>query len=405
MAQSLFGLTPEQIQEARRMQQQQAINQQAQSFGMFGPLYAAGRGMAQQGIGALAQGLFPDAQQDPMLQQATALQGLRQQYAGVDLSDPNNLLKLAADLSGVGAVEQAMQVAQQARSIAPKSPFSSIDQSKFTPESIQKFITAGGKDSDRVVLDPIEKKDSIKPTPTFQQEAGGLGIPLQPTLDLYTPEQIAQVNDALKAKDMEKARASASRLDARLNFDNPSDRVKAVSEINSNLKPYSEPVVQTTRAIQLAINKTSPFAQKGFETAVGDIFGGQVRAQAEIERLRNSGNLGERLTNTLSLFLSGNIGRATRDDQLEVLMSLYELNRNQYDDFVQPYRAAVGEKADAIAPLAKDRFKLPKLQPGKQYIPMSVVVANELKKGESFESGGQTYVYNGDGTISPVKGQ
>jgi hypothetical protein len=73
--------------------------------------------MAQQGIGALAQGLFPDAQQDPMLQQATALQGLRQQYAGVDLSDPNNLLKLATDLSGVGAVEQAIGVAQQARAI------------------------------------------------------------------------------------------------------------------------------------------------------------------------------------------------------------------------------------------------------------------------------------------------
>lgn len=396
--QSLFGgVDPYKIQRENIQQLFAPIQQAQDPYSKIGASLGVLGGMALFGM-----------PKDPRLAKVTEIQQTVQQVMGEapdEATFAERLPLLQQAFTEKGLIDQAAIVADRIKALTPKSPFSTIDQSKFTPESIQAFIAAGAKDSDRILLDPIEKKDSIKPTPTFQQAAGGLGIPLQPTLDLYTPDQIRQVNDALKANDMEKARASAARLEAKLNFDNPSDRVKAVSEVNSNLKPYAEPLVQTTRAIQLAVNRTSPFAQKGFETAVGDIFGGQVRAQAEIERLRNSGNLGERLTNTLSLFLSGNIGKATRDDQMEVLMSLYELNRNQYDNFVEPYRAAVGDKADAIAPFAKDRFKLPKLPPGRQYIPMSVVVANELKKGEPFESGGQTYVYNGDGTISPVKGK
>jgi hypothetical protein len=396
--QSLFGgIDPYKIQRENMQQLFAPIQQAKDPYSKIGAALGTLGGMALFGM-----------PKDPRLAKVTEVQQTVQQVMGEapdEATFAERLPLLQQAFTEKGLIDQAAIVAERIKALTPKSPFSSIDQSKFTPESIKKFITAGAKDSDRVLLDPIEKKDSIKPTPTFQQAAGGLGIPLQPTLDLYTPDQIRKVNDALKENDMEKARASAARLEARLNFDSPSDRVKAVSEINSNLKPYAEPLVETIKSIQLGLSKTSPFAQKGFETAVGGVFGGLQRAQAEIERLRNSGNLGERLTNTLSLFLSGNIGEATRDDQMEVLMSLYELNRNQYDNFVEPYRAAVGDKADAIAPFAQDRFKLPKLQPGRQYIPMSVVVANELKKGESFESGGQTYVYNGDGTISPVKGQ
>jgi hypothetical protein len=120
MAQSLFGLTPEQIQEARRMQQQQAINQQAQSFGMFGPLYAAGRGMAQQGIQSLA-GLFPGAGQDPTLQRATITQSIVEKYKGQDFNDPSVLSKMASEFSEAGQPELAMQLGEKARSLLPKT--------------------------------------------------------------------------------------------------------------------------------------------------------------------------------------------------------------------------------------------------------------------------------------------
>jgi len=120
MAQSLFGLTPDQVQEARRLQQQQAINQQAQSFGMFGPLYAAGRGMSQQGVESLA-GLFPGAKQDPMLQKATTTQSIVEKYRGQDFNDPFVLTKMASEFSEAGIPDLAIQLGDKARSMLPKT--------------------------------------------------------------------------------------------------------------------------------------------------------------------------------------------------------------------------------------------------------------------------------------------
>jgi len=131
MAQSLFGLTPEQIQEARRLRQEEAINRQAEQFGMFGPLYAAGRGMAQQGIESLA-GLFPGAKQDPMLQRASTTQSIIEKYKGQNFNDPSVLTRMATDFSEAGIPDVAMQLGEQARALTPKvsrtvvSPGSSV---------------------------------------------------------------------------------------------------------------------------------------------------------------------------------------------------------------------------------------------------------------------------------------
>ena len=123
MAQSLFGLTPEQIQQARQLQQQQAINQQAQSFGIFGPLYAASRGLSQTGINALAQGLFPEAQ-DPALRRATTTQSIVDKYKGQDINDPDILRRMALDFSNAGLTDVALQVGEAAskRVKAPEDP-------------------------------------------------------------------------------------------------------------------------------------------------------------------------------------------------------------------------------------------------------------------------------------------
>jgi hypothetical protein len=112
MAQSLFGLTPEQIQEARRLRQEEAINRQAQQFGMFGPLYAAGRGMAQQGIESIA-GLF-SGMQDPQLQKATNIQNL---VKGKDLTNSTQLASLAQELTQLGYTQEAALVAAEAQKL------------------------------------------------------------------------------------------------------------------------------------------------------------------------------------------------------------------------------------------------------------------------------------------------
>jgi hypothetical protein len=145
MAQSLFGLTPEQIQQARQLQQQQAINQQAQSFGMFGPLYAASRGLSQTGINALAQGLFPEAQ-DPALRRATTTQAIVDKYKGQNINDPMVLTNMATEFSNAGFPELALQLGEEANKRKPKaaeSPFAKINPKDYTPESVRQFAQTG----------------------------------------------------------------------------------------------------------------------------------------------------------------------------------------------------------------------------------------------------------------------
>jgi len=288
MAQSLFGLTPEQIQEARRMQQQQAINQQAQSFGMFGPLYAAGRGMAQQGIGQLAN-LFPDAQQDPMLQQATALQGLRQQYAGVDLSDPNNLLKLATDLSGVGAVEQAMQVAQQARTIQENQQKLQADLSlKEAQTAKASRVTEAGQKGIVVppgglVIDPVtgrviaegtpQRAAEQKPSPESKRynELIALGVdPERARAIAYKTESVdfrRELEESKQSQNREKKEAQQSSIIS--SIDNIMNTIgtaeKQISGLSSGTLGAPLSLIPGTTARDLASNLETIKANLGFD--------------------------------------------------------------------------------------------------------------------------------------------
>jgi len=348
-----------------------------------------------QGIGS-AFGQMP--QQDRKRQVFQQLvQQLSQQ--GVDISTSDGMVQLAQKLSSMPGFEgEALNLRQKAAQMAQQAQAAGLE-TQFKRSQIAKNIADAQKSA--------REGGAIKPTATFSQVARGLGLPAYPDINQYTPDQVIKINDAIKQQDLDKARASAANVVAKVNMDTPESQMKAISEVNTNLKPYAEPLVNAIQGIQLGMMRESPFAQKGFETTVGNIFGNQVRAQAEIERLRNSGNLGERLTNTLSLFLSGKIGEATKEDQMEVLLALYAHNNNQYDTFAEPYRSAIKDpqKANQLAPLSPTRFPLPALPPGKQYIPMSAVVANELKKNEQFKYKGEIYKYNGDGTISKVKGK
>jgi hypothetical protein len=220
MAQSLFGLTPEQIQQARQLQQQQAINEQAKSFGMFGPLYAASRGLSQTGINALAQGLFPEAQ-DPALRRATTTQAIVDKYKGQDFSSPTVLSSMAKDFSTAGIPDVAIQLAEQARSLAPKvsrtvvapgasvvdeqgnvlftAPKDKTEQTKVLPPGAvlvndKGEIIAQGKE-------PKGEATKVSPEWTKYKELLGLGVP---------PEEarsIAYKTNAIDFKrDLEEAR-------------------------------------------------------------------------------------------------------------------------------------------------------------------------------------------------------
>jgi hypothetical protein len=398
MAQSLFGLTPEQIQQARQLQQQQAINEQAKSFGMFGPLYAASRGLSQTGINALAQGLFPEAQ-DPALRRATTTQAIVDKYKGQDINDPDILRRMALDFSNAGLTDVALQLGEESkkRVTAPVDPKKQAESIVLTIGQIppgERTETQNSMfEAAQNLLAPVKDREPSKVgvstdgKPVYRQ---GL-------------EQFTLGPGGQKTPYYGQLREGGQSIN--ISFDTPKEKFQAITEVNSQLKPLTTQINTLDQGIRTRLNSDSPFSQAVFSQVVASAFGDAQKAATEIEKLVNTGTLGQRLENSFNLFLTGKVGQLTRDDQMEVLLGLREYIGGQYDQTAAPYRSVAGDKADEIAPLANKRFALPKLSGNREYIPMSVVNQYNLKKGDTVKQGKKEFRYNGDGTITVLKGE
>ena len=109
-APSLFGATPESIQQARDA----ALNQEANAFAQLDPFQRATAGIyrgANQlagGVGRMLGG------QDPEMQRASLMKQLASQ---ADTSTPDGMLAYAKSLQANGLTQQAFDVSQQAQHI------------------------------------------------------------------------------------------------------------------------------------------------------------------------------------------------------------------------------------------------------------------------------------------------
>jgi hypothetical protein len=141
---SLFGPTPAQIEEARRLQSRQEIAQEAEPFGVFAPLYAASRNLGRTAGQSLVSGLFPESQ-DPALREAQAVEQIRQKYIGQNMTDPSVLQQMAVELGPVAPMA-ALRLAQTAKQLMPStesSAFAKIDPKDYTTESVKAFAQTG----------------------------------------------------------------------------------------------------------------------------------------------------------------------------------------------------------------------------------------------------------------------
>jgi hypothetical protein len=105
---SLFGVTPESLQQQREA----ALQQQAQQYAQLSPMQAAQAGFYTAGnrLGGAIGGLL--GAQDPQMAKAAALQNILKQ---ADTTTPEGLATLAQTLGQQGFGQQAMQVMDQAR--------------------------------------------------------------------------------------------------------------------------------------------------------------------------------------------------------------------------------------------------------------------------------------------------
>lgn len=400
--QSLFGPTPAQIQELRRQQEEKEILSSGGQFGVFAPLYQAGLRFGAQGRRASASLLGTS---DPMLQQATAVQSVLGKYQDQDLSSPETLTKIGRDLMQV-APDAGLKAMTLARELTPKGgkiTFGAELLDQIDPKDRQRVIS-NYQTTGKLPEDTKWATGGAKPIAPGQEivrAAGALGFEIPADVRQFTQDQWKAIDAEMKKEKVATASASA----ARLNFEDPKGKFAAITEVNSQVRPLVQQINNLDQAISLRIRQDSPFSQRLFEQTVAGAFGDAQKAATEITRLVNSGTLGQRIENTLGLFLQGKIGQATKEDQIESLSVMRDYLAEQYDMTVEPYRAAAGNKADEVAQNATTRFKRPNLPAGKQYIPARVIQQYNLTKGQQFRIGGKLMVYNGDGTVSEVKGK
>ena len=397
--QPLFGYSPEQIMQARQAaMQERAAAEASRVGGGWAPLYEQARGLSMMGAEALGRGLFPQAQ-DPALQRAQVTQSIVQKYRGQDINDPDVLRSMATDFSSAGLNEIALQLGEESkkRVVAPTDPkkqaesivlnIGQIPEEQRTEAQKAMYASAQNLLSPASTKEPVKIGVSTTNKPVYRQG-------LQQFILGPNEEKIPYFGDI-----------QSGGTTVKIDLGKPSEIMKAISEVNSNTKPLTDKINTLDSSIGLRINKDSPFSQAAFSQEVGRAFGDAQKAATEIQRLVNTGSLGQRLENSFNLFLTGNIGQLTRDDQMEVLLGLREFVGTQYDQTVEPYRAAAEDKADKIAKLSKERFALPKLSGNRQYIPMTIVNQYNLKKGDVVKQGNKQLRYNGDGTVTILKGE
>lgn len=130
--QSLFGPSVADIEELRRRQAEESIAGAGREFGVFAPLYRSGMRFGMQGAQAVNT-LF--GAEDPMLKKARDVQNILGRYQGQDLTSPEVLGSISKDLAGFGYANEAMALAQNARTAMREQQRADLEQQRFDLET------------------------------------------------------------------------------------------------------------------------------------------------------------------------------------------------------------------------------------------------------------------------------
>lgn len=214
-----LGLSPEQAQaEVDRQRALQFANlnpQQRMASGIYGGLTQVARA-----LGA----------KDPMLEQASQMRAMAQQF---DTTTAEGLIQYAQALQRSGNMQAAQAAAMQAREVMakeakigseqaliqqrlreraaadPREQFIRARAADYTPDSLQEFAKTG----DYSKLTVLTKEDkATKPPADFLATAVELGFGEKTRIGEYSPEQVAQINKKIFDNSVAKATASKPQI-------------------------------------------------------------------------------------------------------------------------------------------------------------------------------------------------
>jgi hypothetical protein len=178
------------------------------------------------------------------------------------------------------------------------------------------------------------------------------------------------------------------------------DVFKAINQVNTATKQLDTQVSALDDALALLNKSDSPFAQAAFGQQVASVFGDSQKAASEIKALINTGNLGQRIENTFTKFLTGEIGKVTKDDQREALLALRQEIGKRFNNVTKGYRAAAEkdpkyrESASQIAPKFEEKYGNPPEAKEIISVPPSVVAEKGWKDGAKVKRGNKKYTFS-----------
>lgn len=111
------------------------------------------------------------------------------------------------------------------------------------------------------------------------------------------------------------------------------------------MKPIVEQRAEVER-IKTAINTPGGASAQALQSSIANLFGGQTRAVAELERWANFGNLPERVINSATKFLTGEYSEESKADALRLLRNWEYQYLNKEQEDINKRFTGVAEKAN-----------------------------------------------------------
>jgi hypothetical protein len=287
---SLFGPTPAQIEEARRLQSRQEIAQEAQPFGVFAPLYAASRNLTRTGTQSLVSGLFPESQ-DPALREAQAVESIRQKYMGQNMTDPKVLQQMAVELGPVAPMA-ALRLVETAKKLAPE---------RIAPVNVAPGASVIDPTTGRVIFQAPDREAMVKTPSDVATVAGELGFGVRPNLSDYTQQEIAAINNLLERRGIRRAEAGVPKSGEVKVTD-----IKGAQDIVATYTKAPQDRLSTVRQLRVSLGEVKqgtgaalPQLRRDLVKLVGDNQIGQGEVQ---QALGSIGIVGDAISGINQLF-------------------------------------------------------------------------------------------------------
>ena len=321
---SLFGATPQEIlynqfkeEEKMRLLRNQQIAQEGGQFGVFAPLYQAGRKFGEMSSQAITGALFPEMT-NPALAKAQKLQEIlgKYQQQGVSLTDPATLKQLGGELITSGLGEEGIKAITLGSQLTKEKKFTAV-----SPD--QTVIDESGN----VILQGTPK--GVNTPADFASVANELGFGVKKNIGDYSQEQTKAINALLEARGIRKVEAGVPKS-GEVKITDIASADKLVGSYTDAPKAKLDTVKDVRTQLNL-VKKGEGAALPQLQRQLIKLVGDSQIAQGEVKAALGSAGIVGDTINAVNQFMVGTPTRDKLDSVEKVINALEQINAESYN--------------------------------------------------------------------------